>query len=160
MTQCVLSNKVRKADKQYCGMLGLKINTKLGGINNVLPQGTIPFYTSAPTMVIGADVTHPAPGETRPSVCAVVGSMDKFAFKYSGRLQLQEGRMEIIDRLKYLVHDLLVSFTDINKRRPERILFYRDGVSEGQYAEVMAKEVAAVKEACRHIDRKRKLSSS
>lgn len=136
-------------------MLGLKINTKLGGINNVLPEGAIPFYTSAPTMVIGADVTHPAPGETsRPSVCAVVGSMDKFAFKFSGRLQLQEGRVEIIDRLKYMVHDLLVSFTSINRRRPERILFYRDGVSEGQYAEVMTKEVAAVKEACRHIDRK------
>ncbi|KAG0320493.1 Eukaryotic translation initiation factor 2C [Podila horticola] len=155
MTQCVLSNKIRRANKQYCGMLGLKINTKLGGINNVLPEGAIPFYTSAPTMVIGADVTHPAPGETsRPSVCAVVGSMDKFAFKFSGRLQLQEGRVEIIDRLKYMVHDLLVSFTSINRRRPERILFYRDGVSEGQYAEVMTKEVAAVKEACRHIDPK------
>ncbi|KAF9300502.1 Eukaryotic translation initiation factor 2C [Mortierella antarctica] len=155
MTQCVLSNKIRKANKQYCGMLGLKINTKLGGVNNVLHQGAIPFYTSVPTMVIGADVTHPAPGETsRPSVCAVVGSMDRFAFKFSGRLQLQEGRVEIIDRLKYMVHELLVAFTAINKRRPDRILFYRDGVSEGQYAEVMTKEVAAVKEACRHIDPK------
>ncbi|KAF8933946.1 Eukaryotic translation initiation factor 2C [Haplosporangium bisporale] len=156
MTQCVLSYKIKKPNnKQYCGMLGLKINTKLGGVNNVLPEGTIPFYTSAPTMVIGADVTHPAPGETsRSSVCAVVGSMDKFAFKYSGRLQLQEGRVEIIDRLKYLVHELLVSFNEINKRYPQRILFYRDGVSEGQYAEVMAKEVAAVKEACRHINPK------
>ncbi|KAG0012896.1 Eukaryotic translation initiation factor 2C [Podila clonocystis] len=155
MTQCVLSNKIRRANKQYCGMLGLKINTKLGGVNSVLPQGTIPFYTSAPTMVIGADVTHPAPGESsRPSVCAVVGSMDKFAFKFSGRLQLQEGRVEIIDRLKYMVHDLLVAFSYINKRRPEQILFYRDGVSEGQYAEVMTKEVAAVKEACRRIDPK------
>lgn len=162
MTQCVLSYKIRKPNnKQYCGMLGLKINTKLGGVNNILPEGAIPFCTSAPTMVIGADVTHPAPGESsRPSVCAVVGSMDRFAYKYSGRLQLQEGRMEIIDRLKYLVHDLLVSYNDINKRYPQRILFYRDGVSEGQYAEVMSKEVAAVKEACRHINRKRKMSSA
>jgi hypothetical protein len=29
MTQCVLSKKVKEAKKQYCGMLGLKINSKV-----------------------------------------------------------------------------------------------------------------------------------
>ncbi|KAF9409905.1 Eukaryotic translation initiation factor 2C [Podila epigama] len=155
MTQCVLANKIRKPNnKQYCGMLGLKINAKLGGVNNTVPMNAIRFCTDVPTLVIGADVTHPAPGETsRPSVCAVVGSMDRFAFKYAGRLQAQNGRVEIIERLKYLVHDLIQAFIVNNgNHRPRRILFYRDGVSEGQYAEVMRSEVAAVKEACRHID--------
>jgi len=50
------------------------------------------------------------------------------------------------------VYDLLVTFRTKNGKFPERILFYRDGVSEGQYAQVMATEVAAVKEACRHVD--------
>ncbi|KAG0344622.1 Eukaryotic translation initiation factor 2C [Podila humilis] len=156
ITQCVLSNKIRKANKQYCGMLGLKINTKLGGINNVLTRDAVPFCSSAPTMVIGADVTHPAPGETsRPSVCAVVGSLDQYVYKFAGRLQVQDGRMEMIERLKYLVHELLVTFQSTNRGTlPAKILFYRDGVSEGQFAEVMRTEVAAVKEACRRINPK------
>lgn len=47
-----------------------------------------------------------------------------------------------------MVHDLLTTFKGRNGVFPQRILFYRDGVSEGQYAEIMQKEVAAVKQAC------------
>lgn len=49
-----------------------------------------------------------------------------------------------------MVYQLMVAFQAKNKVYPKRILFYRDGVSEGQYAEIMQKEVAAVKEACVH----------
>jgi hypothetical protein len=105
-------------------------------------------------MILGADVTHPAPGETRPSVVAVVGSMDKYGFKYSGRIKVQESGKEVIDGLKYLVRDLLESFFTKRNTYPDSILFYRDGVSEGQYAEVLATEMAAVKEACSDIDGK------
>ncbi|OAQ28263.1 Piwi-domain-containing protein [Linnemannia elongata AG-77] len=152
MTQCVLSKKVSRPSKQYCGMLGLKINSKLGGINNTLSKTSIPFLNQAPTMIIGADVTHPAPGESRPSVVAVVGSMDQFAFKYSGRIKVQASGAEVIDSLKFLVYQLLVAFSEKNKTFPKRILFYRDGVSEGQYADVMKTEVSAVKEAVDHVN--------
>lgn len=154
MTQCVLSKKVSRPSKQYCGMLGLKINSKLGGINNTLSKTSIPFLNQAPTMIIGADVTHPAPGESRPSVVAVVGSMDQFAFKYSGRIKVQASGAEVIDGLKFLVYQLLVAFSEKNKTFPKRILFYRDGVSEGQYADVMKTEVSAVKEAVDHANGK------
>ncbi|KAG0205476.1 Protein argonaute 10 [Mortierella sp. GBA30] len=154
MTQCILSKKVRTVTKQYCGMLGLKINSKLGGVNNTLSKTAIPFLTERPTMILGADVTHPAPGENRQSVVAVVASMDAQAFKYSGRIKVQDSGVEVIDGLKFLVHDLLVAFRKQTNRFPDRILFYRDGVSEGQYAQVMATEVAAVKEACRHVNEK------
>lgn len=36
--------------------------------------------------------------------------------------------------------------------KPERILFYRDGVAEGQFAEVMRVEVAALKQAFAKLD--------
>ncbi|KAG0083426.1 hypothetical protein BGZ93_001816 [Podila epicladia] len=152
MTQCVLSEKVRKVKKQYCGMLGLKINTKLGGINSTLSRNSIPFVTDAPTMVIGADVTHPSAGEARPSVVAVVGSMDEHAYRYTGRLQIQDSRCEVIERLKYLVYELIASFVIRNHTRPQRILFYRDGVSDGQFAQIMQDEVQALKDACQHMD--------
>jgi eukaryotic translation initiation factor 2C len=57
-----------------------------------------------------------------------------------------------------MVHQLLVSFQQKNKAFPQRILFYRDGVSEGQYAEVMQKEVAAVMEALEHAKIKASLT--
>lgn len=154
MTQCVLSEKVRKVKKQYCGMLGLKINTKLGGINSTLFHNSIPFVTDAPTMVIGADVTHPSAGEARPSVVAVVGSMDEHAYRYAGRLQIQDSRCEVIERLKFLVYELIAAFVMRNRARPQRILFYRDGVSDGQFAQIIKDEVQAIKEACQHMDRK------
>ncbi|KAF9181636.1 Eukaryotic translation initiation factor 2C [Haplosporangium sp. Z 11] len=154
MTQCVLANKVKRVTKQYCGMLGLKINSKLGGVNSTLARGSIPFLNANPTLIIGADVTHPGAGEHRPSVVAVVGSMDFHAFKYSGRIQVQDSRVEVIEGLKYLVHELLIAFHHQNNRYPARILFYRDGVSEGQYAEVMKTEVEAIKEACKHVNAK------
>ncbi|KAG0349818.1 eukaryotic translation initiation factor 2C, 2 [Podila minutissima] len=152
MTQCVLSEKVRKVTKQYCGMLGLKINTKLGGINSTLFHNSIPFVTDAPTMVIGADVTHPSAGEARPSVVAVVGSMDEHAYRYAGRLQIQDSRCEVIERLKFLVYELIAAFVMRNRARPQRILFYRDGVSDGQFAQIIKDEVQAIKEACQHMD--------
>ncbi|KAF9120015.1 Eukaryotic translation initiation factor 2C [Mortierella sp. 14UC] len=159
MTQCVLSKKVSRPSKQYCGMLGLKINTKLGGINSTVTKASIPFLNQAPTMIIGADVTHPAPGEMRPSVVAVVASMDEHAFKYSGRLKVQNSGTEVIDGLKFMVYQLLVAFSEKNRVWPQRILFYRDGVSEGQYAEVTSTEVAAVREACDHLNTTVKFTS-
>jgi eukaryotic translation initiation factor 2C len=38
------------------------------------------------------------------------------------------------------------------KRQPERILFYRDGVSEGEFAQVLRDEVGAIRSACRKLN--------
>jgi eukaryotic translation initiation factor 2C len=40
---------------------------------------------------------------------------------------------------------LIKKFFKKTKRKPERIVFYRDGVSEGQYAEVCRREIRALK---------------
>lgn len=47
---------------------------------------------------------------------------------------------------------LLVKFREGSKILPHRILFYRDGVSEGQFAQVLQCELSALKAACREID--------
>ena len=60
------------------GNICLKINSKLGGVNHVLAKPSRPKLLSRPVMIMGADVSHPAP-ETRgikPSIAAIVGSMD------------------------------------------------------------------------------------
>ena len=62
-SQCVQSKHVINPKKQYCANVCLKINVKLGGMNSFLEPTHIPFITDRPTIVIGADITHPGPGK-------------------------------------------------------------------------------------------------
>jgi len=47
-----MSNKILKANKQYCGMLGLKINVKLRGDNMSLQKEFLPFLHEAPVFKV------------------------------------------------------------------------------------------------------------
>lgn len=61
--------------KQYLANVALKINVKVGGRNTVLADAVsrrIPLVSDIPTIIFGADVTHPHPGEdSSPSIAAV-----------------------------------------------------------------------------------------
>ncbi|KAK1599224.1 hypothetical protein QYE76_071928 [Lolium multiflorum] len=74
ITQCCLPRNVQKGGKQYLENLSMKINVKVGGRNTVLENALykrIPLLTDVPTIVFGADVTHPSPGEdASPSIAA------------------------------------------------------------------------------------------
>lgn len=55
-TQCVLEKHVAKAAVQYCANVCMKMNLKLGGINQQLANN-LTWVSERPTMVIGADVS-------------------------------------------------------------------------------------------------------
>ncbi|KAG1056148.1 hypothetical protein G6F46_003280 [Rhizopus delemar] len=153
-TQCVQSKHIADAKKQYCANVCLKVNMKLGGMNLFLPPPQIPFIAQRPTIVFGADVTHPAPGDmNRPSVAALCASMDARASRYASAIRVQANRTEIIADLANMVKELLKSFYQSCGQKPERMLFYRDGVSEGQFKQVMDSEVAAIRAACSSLDK-------
>ncbi|KAI9314758.1 Piwi domain-containing protein [Dichotomocladium elegans] len=152
-TQCVQSKHINDAKKQYCANVCLKVNMKLGGMNLYLSAQQIPFISERPTIVFGGDVTHPAPGDmSRPSVAAVVASMDARASRYASAIRVQANRTEIVADLANMVKELLKSFYRSCGQKPERILFYRDGVSEGQFKAVLDNEVQAIKAACTSLD--------
>ena len=75
MSQCCLTKHVFKMSKQYLANVALKINVKVGGRNTVLVDAIsrrIPLVSDRPTIIFGADVTHPHPGEdSSPSIAAV-----------------------------------------------------------------------------------------
>eukprot|EP00644_Phytophthora_capsici_P004536 jgi/Phyca11/533965/estExt2_fgenesh1_pg.C_PHYCAscaffold_190051 len=78
-SQCIVSQNVRNAKPQYCANVCLKINMKLGGKNSVLRE-PLPLVSTAPTIIIGADVEHPRPGMgSRPAIAGVVASMDRYS---------------------------------------------------------------------------------
>ncbi|KAF8733891.1 hypothetical protein HU200_014744 [Digitaria exilis] len=170
ITQCCAPRNIMKGGKQLLENLALKINAKVGGRNTVLEDALnrrIPLLTDVPTIIFGADVTHPSPGEaSSPSIAAVVASMDwPQVTKYKCLVSSQGHRVEIIDALFTevrdpvkglvrggMIRDLLISFRKSTGLRPERIIFYRDGVSEGQFSQVLLYEMDAIRKACASLE--------
>ncbi|KAG0012884.1 Eukaryotic translation initiation factor 2C, partial [Entomortierella chlamydospora] len=152
-TQCVQKSHTFQPKTQYCANVCLKMNVKLGGMNSFLSPHQTPFLAQKPTILLGADVSHPAPGDDRkPSIASLVGSMDARAARYAATVRVQAARTENIADLGGMVVELLKTFYQTCGQKPERILFYRDGVSEGQFAEVLRSEVESVRDACKSLD--------
>uniref|UniRef100_A0A803MLG5 Uncharacterized protein n=1 Tax=Chenopodium quinoa TaxID=63459 RepID=A0A803MLG5_CHEQI len=170
VSQCCQPRQAAKNNNQYMENVALKINVKAGGRNTVLidaVQRNIPLLTDRPTIIFGADVTHPPPGEdSSASIAAVVASMDwPEVTKYKGLVSAQAHREEIIQDLYKVVDDpvkgkvhsgmireLLISFLRNTRQKPDRIIFFRDGVSEGQFSQVLLHEVNAIWQACASLE--------
>lgn len=153
-SQVIKSNNVMKPNKQYCANVTLKLNVKMGGVNYSLNNTDIPFMTKKPTIIMGADVNHPAPGaENSSSIAAITASMDPQATKFVSSISYQDGRTEIIKDMAGMVKKMLVAFYKQNRQKPAQIIFYRDGVSEGQFQAVLDEEVAAVRAACESLEK-------
>ncbi|XP_029634731.1 protein argonaute-2-like [Octopus sinensis] len=152
-TQCVQARNVTRTSPQTLSNLCLKINVKLGGINSILLPSIRPAIFREPVIFIGADVTHPPAGDaSKPSIAAVVGSMDGHPSRYSASVRVQEHRKEIIQELAIMVKELLMEFYKCTMFKPARIVFYRNGVSEGQFQQVLSYELRAVRQACIDLD--------
>jgi len=156
MTQVLCGQTCIKALRNTATMLNLllKINTKCGGQNVSIPTRIRSPIMNEPVIVMGADVTHPAAGEvTRPSIAAIVGSLDPVPCKFVATVSVQERRLEFIADTKDMVKNLLKRFYRKNARKPQRIVMYRDGVGEGQFKLVLAHEMKAMREACLELER-------
>ncbi|KAI3380253.1 hypothetical protein SNEBB_010630 [Seison nebaliae] len=154
-TQCVQFKNVQKTNPQTLSNLCLKINVKLGGINNILVPSVRPVSVfREPVVFIGADVTHPPAGDRlKPSIAAVVGSMDAHPSRYAATVRVQEHRKEVIQDICDMVRELLIQFYKSTHFKPTRIILYRDGVSEGQFNSVLAHELKGVRQACVSLDK-------
>ncbi|KAL3622952.1 argonaute 5 [Castilleja foliolosa] len=166
VSQCCQPKQASRCNKQYLENVALKINVKVGGRNNVLVQalsGKMIYGTERPTIIFGADVTHPSPGEdSSPSIAAVVASMDwPEVTKYRGLVSAQPHREEIIQDLFCqkqdstrglvsggMIREHLIAFYKSTGVKPHQIIFYRDGVSEGQFSQVLLHEMDSIRKAC------------
>lgn len=161
VTQCVTDQSITKrCNAATVFNILQKVNAKLGGTNNTIPQSVKTIVFQRPVMVMGADVTHPAPTEmNKPSIAAVVASVDPCAFRYIAAFRIQKqntvarARIEIIEDMKAIAKELLLGFYKRNNQhKPEKIIFYRDGVSEGQFSQVQQFELAALRAACSELE--------
>merc|ERR1719435_778210 len=53
--------------------------------------------------------------------------------------------------MKSVVKKLLLRFYQITKEKPKALVMFRDGVSEGQFTTVMARELADIRAACKDL---------
>jgi len=74
-----------------------------------------------------------------------VYSHDEFATQYAALTAIQAPRQEIIEDMFHFVKVALTNFFKKHRAVPQRIIFYRDGVSEGEFQSVAEREVEAVK---------------
>ncbi|KAG8228778.1 Argonaute-2 [Ladona fulva] len=153
LTQCIKGETIKKMNPATASNILLKINAKLNGVNHMLQNRKISIGVSffeRPCMIVGADVTHPSPDATNiPSVAAVVASLDIHAFRYAMEYRLQPPRVEIIKDLENIMKNHLINYYKKNgQAKPERIIMFRDGVSDGQFAEVLNEELMAMRRAC------------
>ncbi|KAJ3403223.1 eukaryotic translation initiation factor 2C, 3 [Chytriomyces hyalinus] len=158
MTQGLLATKLFK--KSFVGKgvptnLALKVNAKIGGINTTVDGrylNKLSQWGTIPTMILGADLSHPPAGAKEGlSVAAVVASMDCAFVTYRALERIQGGRVDSITDLKGMVIEHAKQFHAINGCLPRRFILYRDGVSEGQLQEVGLQEVGGLRSALREL---------
>lgn len=152
-TQVCVSTKCSpgKGLQQYCRNVILKINSKLGG-RNFAPRprfkgGRHPFEEQC--MILGADVSHPMGGGNGHSVAALVGSQDIVAIQYAGAIRYTEGTQEIIKDIGEMFKEVY------NSRKGDdfkSLVMFRDGVSEGQFQQVMEVELEGLRRACQELN--------
>ncbi|KAG2712099.1 hypothetical protein I3843_04G101300 [Carya illinoinensis] len=162
-TQCISPTKV---NDQYLTNVLLKINSKLGGINSLLAiehSSRVPLINGTPTLILGMDVSHGSPGRSDiPSIAAVVGSRCwPLISRYRASVRTQSPKVEMIDALYKplengsddgIIRELLVDFFQTsNGRKPTQIIFFRDGVSESQFNQVLNIELDQIIKAYQHL---------
>lgn len=129
----------------------MKFNAKLGGTTCSLDKAYHPLANKEPTIIIGADVSHSAPGAPKSSFASMVGSTDLPGTRFCAIANTNGYRVEVIStaNMTKFVCTLLRSFKMCTGVIPQRILYFRDGVSEGQYQEVLESELHDIKESCK-----------
>ena len=153
VSQCMQGVHVHKNNPQYHSNVCMKFNAKLGGTTSktLMKNAKDPMagYFSKPTMIIGADVSHAAPGASNPSMAAMTMSLDKYASRYAAACQTNSHRVEMITthNIDSMMEPLFNHWSQNvgGGRLPSHVYYFRDGVSSAQYGNVMMYEVAALK---------------
>ncbi|VVC24908.1 Hypothetical protein CINCED_3A021441 [Cinara cedri] len=152
LTQCIKSKTMFKMNPATASNILLKINSKLNGINHTLSASSCPNSMKG-AIIFGADVTHPSPDQTTvPSVAAVAASHDLTGSQYNMEWRLQSPKVEIIQDLEDIVHKQLLKYKEKTNTVPKKIFYFRDGVSEGQFLQLLDYELVAIRRACLRLN--------
>ncbi|KAJ4376169.1 hypothetical protein N0V83_001450 [Neocucurbitaria cava] len=168
-----------KQKQQYMGNVAMKVNIRLGNTNHVIvPRAELNDPSlkrlfdgnQLDTIILGADVTHTQKdsAESSRSLAALVGSVDDTFGQFYESMRYQERNKEIIQDVYEMTKQRLEAFFNHpegharkpRNRLPKRILYYRDGVDNGQYYAVRKDEVQNIKRAWFDLVKEKKLTET
>uniref|UniRef100_A0A1I8MFR4 Piwi domain protein n=1 Tax=Musca domestica TaxID=7370 RepID=A0A1I8MFR4_MUSDO len=156
LTQCIKEETIGRTarDLTVFSNILLKVNGKLNGTNHKISQDRDIAMKQMMTplknvMFMGADVTHPSPDQRHiPSVVGVTASHDPFGACYNMQYRLQQSTREDIEDMESIATQHLKVYFKYMKTYPSQIIYYRDGVSDGQFPIIANVELKAIKRAC------------
>ncbi|KAK1122113.1 hypothetical protein K0M31_009951 [Melipona bicolor] len=137
-SQVIMSRTISRGDrlKSITEKIALQINCKLGGALWAL---NIPMDNC---MICGIDVYHAGSGQSmKGSVAGFVASLDKALTTWHNKVCIQGKHQEIVDMLQMCLISAIRAYYKHNKRYPDRIIIYRDGVGDGQLEVVLKYEI-------------------
>nr|XP_018265467.1 uncharacterized protein I303_01833 [Kwoniella dejecticola CBS 10117]OBR87625.1 hypothetical protein I303_01833 [Kwoniella dejecticola CBS 10117] len=143
VTQIMLSQKFMnpRGLDMYLSNVAMKVHAKLGGVTHTV---SVPDTIDRYTMLVGADVTHPPPvtkdRPLMPSIAVSVAAING------------DNNIEMIEDLTNMMKDHIRVFEKKTGSKPRKLLFFRDGVSEGQYDQCATIEIDRVRQAFRELD--------
>lgn len=169
-TVCLLQGKFIGARPDYCANVGLKVNLKFRGVNHRL-ENPHELISNGKTMFVGYDVTHPtnlgtSSSPDASSMAGLVASMDLELSQWPAWTWSVPSKEEMVDKglrakfkacldhwktwERYPRGGPQMSMPNQRRALPDNIIIYRDGVSEGQFTQVLEKELPEIRAACKN----------
>ncbi len=135
-SQCIIAKTIfeEKKLRSVTQKILLQMNCKLGG---ELWRLEIPIKK---LMVIGIDVYHQTEKRFK-SIAGFVSSLNHDQTKWYSKICFQMIGQELIDSLKVAFSNAIKQYYEVNNFFPEKIIIFRDGVSDGQLSYVAEHEV-------------------
>ncbi|XP_060827964.1 piwi-like protein Siwi [Bombus pascuorum] len=132
-------NLTNKNVRTIATKVAIQMNCKLGGS---------PWSVELPEinlMVIGFDVCHDTSNKSR-DYGAMVASLDKGLTRYFSVTSAHNVGQELSNKFALNLESALLAYRKANAKFPSFIVFYRDGVGEGQVPYVLDHEVGQIRD--------------
>ena len=145
-SQVILTSTIQRGKnlRSIISKVLIQMNAKLGGVPWAVDK--LPFMNE-PTMICGMDVFHD-PKLGKKSVLALTASMNQSATTYWSTSVIQdEIGQEGSNNLQTSMTKAIEAFKRNNGTAPAKIIFYRDGVGEGQLQGICVPEIEQIKQA-------------
>ncbi|EGT57012.1 hypothetical protein CAEBREN_23692 [Caenorhabditis brenneri] len=137
-----------------------KVLGKIGTTHRKLERGgdfkpwTMLTNPDDPVLLLGVDVSHPSTAEReyndirKLSAAAVVGNIDFNCTEFRASCRIQQVGEERIVRFQEEIQARIHDFIAHTGKRPNHIVMYRDGFSEGEFQRTLYEERLAIEQAC------------
>ncbi|VDL77997.1 unnamed protein product [Nippostrongylus brasiliensis] len=148
-----LLKAVRSEDKTLFYNIALKVNAKLGGVNQAVifddESGSAEVSAKDAVMYVGIDVTHPTQGSglTDISIASIVANIDLAATKYRCQIMAQMKARETVERFQTQFGQLMIAFHKHSSVWPRHVVIFRDGVSDSEMFTTAFEELECIRKS-------------